>query len=243
MEHAPLCLLHVRLSNTPNVPKMTHLQRFEASLDDGVKFECWAVVTPDGKVVFKFKEFVDFLKCKDVNNIYRMIPKKWKVYWEKLQSDQRVESPVDLRSLNVFVYEPGMYAFMTRLGSPLAKWCMGFLYDVVVPTLKKNQRAKPRMPGHVYVATSPLYRERNLYRIGRTASPTALLCFLNEDRHEDLFYLDYVSPDVGREESMSAELLIREHIASLRTHGDFYQFATKEALDLAREAIVKIQTL
>ncbi|UOQ18848.1 BRO-E [Olene mendosa nucleopolyhedrovirus] len=222
---------------------MTHLQRFEASLDDGVKFECWGVVTPDGKVACKLKEFVDFLGYKETNSVYKMIPKEWKIFWKQLQRDMCVESPVELHPRNVFVYEPGMYALMTRSGTRLAKWCMGFLYNVVVPTLKKNQRAKPRMPGHVYVATSPLYRELHLYKIGRTASPTALLCFLNEDRHEDLFYLDYVSPDVGREESMSAELLIREHIESLRMHEDFYQFATKEALDLAREAIVKIQTL
>nr|AWJ76689.1 bro-g [Lymantria dispar multiple nucleopolyhedrovirus] len=222
---------------------MTHLQHFEASLDDGVKFECWGVVTPDGKVACKLKEFMDFLGYKEVNSAYKMIPKEWKVYWHKLQDDLCVDSSVDLHPRNVFVYEPGMYAFMTRSGSPLAKWCMGFLYDVVVPTLKKNQRAKPHVPGHVYVATTPLNRERNLYRIGRTASPTALLCFLNEERDEDRFYLDYVSPDVSREGSVRAERMIREHIESLQTHGDFYQFATKEALDLMREAIVKIQAL
>nr|QPD01868.1 BRO-D [Lymantria dispar multiple nucleopolyhedrovirus]QPD02042.1 BRO-D [Lymantria dispar multiple nucleopolyhedrovirus] len=232
------------------------LQRFEFLMsadEDESKFECWGVVMPDGSVAVKLKELAGFLGYEKVDKAYKHVPDEWKITWDKL--DRRlVDTPTNWQSKTLFVIEPGVYALMARSNKPLAKWCMKFIYEVVVPAFRKNDPARWReglkshalhtavsqfapQEGHVYVATSPQYRDRRIYKIGRTASPADRLCALNTGRADDFLYFEHVSPDLGHEASVRVERLMHDSLAPLRMHGEFFQLTVDDDLTLVKRAI------
>nr|WUR10731.1 bro-d [Calliteara abietis nucleopolyhedrovirus] len=231
------------------------LQRFEFPMsgsEDGAKFECWGIVMPDGGVACKLKELAEFLGYNDIKTAYKHVPDEWKITWDKL--DQLVDTPPNWHPKTLFVLEPGIYALMARSNKPLAKWCMKFIYEVVVPAFRKNDPARWReglkshalhntvsqfapQEGHVYVATSPQYRDRRIYKIGRTASPADRLCALNTGRADDFLYFEHVSPDLGHEASVRVERLMHDSLAPLRMHGEFFQLTVDDDLTLVKRAI------
>jgi hypothetical protein len=232
------------------------LQRFEFPMSgskDESKFEYWGVVMPDGSVAVKLKELALFLGYADVKMAYKHVPHEWKITWDK--RDRRlVDTPPNWQSKTLFVLEPGVYALMARSNKPLAKWCMKFIYEVVVPAFRKNDPARWReglkshalhtavsqfapQEGHVYVATSPQYRDRRIYKIGRTASPADRLCALNTGRADDFLYFEHVSPDLGHEASVRVERLMHDSLAPLRMHGEFFQLTVDDDLTLVKRAI------
>ncbi|UOQ18847.1 BRO-D [Olene mendosa nucleopolyhedrovirus] len=192
------------------------LQRFKfnfAENDDTAEFECYGVAVPPDGVALKLKELALFLGYDNVYMAYKHVPDEWKITWDKL-NQQLVDMPPNWQSKTLFVLEPGIYTLMARSNKPLAKWYMKFIYEVVVPAFRKNDPARWRkglkshalhnnvsqfapQGGHVYVATSPQYRDRRIYKIGRTASPADRLCALNTSRADDFLYFEHVSPRLG----------------------------------------------
>nr|ANS70960.1 baculovirus repeated ORF k [Lymantria dispar multiple nucleopolyhedrovirus] len=94
-----------------------------------------------------------------------------------------------------------------------------------------------RRAGHVYIATSPHYCARNIYKIGRAASPADRLCALNTSRADDFLYLEHMSADVGHEASVQLERLIHRALRSFRMHGEFFQLHSDDNLALVKRAI------
>nr|AOW42814.1 baculovirus repeated orf [Lymantria dispar multiple nucleopolyhedrovirus] len=239
------------------------LQRFEFPMSGSKnesKFECWGVVMPDGSVAVKLKELAEFLGYADVKMAYKHVPHEWKITWKNLTVKYRWDlvapptTPANWQPETLFVLEPGVYALMARSNKPLAKWCMKFIYEVVVPAFRKNDPARWReglkshalhtavsqfapQEGHVYVATSPQYRDRRIYKIGRTASPADRLCALNTGRADDFLYFEHVSPDLGHEASVRVERLMHDSLAPLRMHGEFFQLTVDDDLTLVKRAI------
>lgn len=94
---------------------------------------------------------------------------------------------------------------------------------------------------YVYVATSPDYRNKYLYKIGTTRNPLSRIEAINRCRAYDLMYYDVLC-ELGTcdvESATIVERTIRERFVSYHTkHGDFYNFCDKETYQVVRECIV-----
>lgn len=101
--------------------------------------------------------------------------------------------------------------------------------------LREDKNA--RRTGHVYIATSPHYCARNIYKIGRAASPADRLCALNTNRADDFLYLEHMSADVGYKASVQLKRLIHRVLRSFRMHGEFFQLHSDDNLALVKRAI------
>nr|QPD01867.1 BRO-C [Lymantria dispar multiple nucleopolyhedrovirus]QPD02041.1 BRO-C [Lymantria dispar multiple nucleopolyhedrovirus] len=126
------------------------LQRFEFPMsadEDESKFECWGVVMPDGSVAVKLKELALFLGYADVKMSYKLIPEEWKITWKNLQNELVSKrhhlvapstTPANWQPETLFVLEPGVYALMARSTKPMAKEKMKFVYETILPTIRKT---------------------------------------------------------------------------------------------------------
>nr|AIX47911.1 BRO-E [Lymantria dispar multiple nucleopolyhedrovirus] len=126
------------------------LQRFEFPMSadgDDVKFECWGVVMPDGSVAVKLKELALFLGYADVKMSYKLIPEEWKITWKNLQNKLASKrhqlvapptTPANWHPETLFVLEPGVYALMARSTKPMAKEKMKYVYETILPTIRKT---------------------------------------------------------------------------------------------------------
>nr|WAK98422.1 LdMPNV-ORF73 bro-e [Lymantria dispar multiple nucleopolyhedrovirus] len=128
------------------------LQRFEFPMsadEDDVKFECWGIVMPDGSVAVKLKELALFLGYADVKMSYKLIPEEWKITWKNLQNELASKrhhlvapptTPANWQPETLFVLEPGVYALMARSTKPMAKEKMKYVYETILPTIRKTGR-------------------------------------------------------------------------------------------------------
>nr|AJR20386.1 bro-k [Lymantria dispar multiple nucleopolyhedrovirus]AQQ80129.1 bro-k [Lymantria dispar multiple nucleopolyhedrovirus] len=126
------------------------LQRFEFPMSadgDDVKFECWGVVMPDGGVAVKLKELALFLGYADVKMSYKHVPDEWKITWKNLQNKLASKrhqlvapptTPANWHPETLFVLEPGVYALMARSTKPMAKERMKYVYETILPTIRKT---------------------------------------------------------------------------------------------------------
>jgi prophage antirepressor-like protein len=126
------------------------LQRFVFPMsadEDGAKFECWGVVMPDGDVAVKLKELALFLGYADVKMSYKHVPDEWKITWKNLQNKLASKrhqlvapptTPANWHPETLFVLEPGVYALMARSTKPMAKEKMKFVYETILPTIRKT---------------------------------------------------------------------------------------------------------
>nr|AWJ76687.1 bro-d [Lymantria dispar multiple nucleopolyhedrovirus] len=128
------------------------LQRFEFPMsadEDESKFECWGVVMPDGGVAVKLKELALFLGYENVKMAYKLVSDEWKITWNNLQkktvSNQdhlmtSTDLPNNWQPETLFVLEPGVYALMARSTKPMAKEKMKYVYETILPTIRKTGR-------------------------------------------------------------------------------------------------------
>nr|ANS70959.1 baculovirus repeated ORF j [Lymantria dispar multiple nucleopolyhedrovirus] len=128
------------------------LQRFEFPMsadENGAKFECWGLVMPDGGVACKLKELAGFLGYEKVDKAYKLIPEEWKITWKVLQIKvtphwSRLMTSTDLpnnwQPETLFVLEPGVYALLARSNKPMAKEKMKFVYETILPAIRKTGR-------------------------------------------------------------------------------------------------------
>nr|AQQ80092.1 bro-e [Lymantria dispar multiple nucleopolyhedrovirus] len=122
------------------------LQRFVFPMsadEDGAKFECWGLVMPDGGVACKLKELALFLGYENVKHAYALVREEWKITWNELVRgpDQLVApptTPANWHPETLFVLEPGVYALMARSNKPMAKEKMKFVYETILPTIRKT---------------------------------------------------------------------------------------------------------
>nr|AMO27608.1 BRO-J [Lymantria dispar multiple nucleopolyhedrovirus] len=114
---------------------------------DDVKFECWGVVMPDGGVAVKLKELALFLGYADVKMSYKHVPDEWKITWKNLQNKLASKrhqlvapptTPANWHPETLFVLEPGVYALMARSTKPMAKERMKYVYETILPTIRKT---------------------------------------------------------------------------------------------------------
>jgi prophage antirepressor-like protein len=112
-----------------------------------VNFECWGVVLPPDGVAVKLKELAEFLGYEDVKKAYKLIPEEWKMTWVNLRAKVEPSRPHLVMSFNVpanwqpetlFVLEPGVYALLARSNKPMAKQMMKFVYETILPTIRKT---------------------------------------------------------------------------------------------------------
>nr|AMO27743.1 BRO-E [Lymantria dispar multiple nucleopolyhedrovirus]QDE14928.1 bro-e [Lymantria dispar multiple nucleopolyhedrovirus] len=137
------------------------LQRFEFPMsadEDESKFECWGVVMPDGGVAVKLKELAGFLGYEKVDKAYKHVPDEWKITWKLLQIKltphwSRLMTSADLpnnwQPETLFVLEPGVYALMARSTKPMAKEKMKYVYETILPTIRKTGRFEAPKAGQV----------------------------------------------------------------------------------------------
>ncbi|AYD68237.1 bro15 [Heliothis virescens ascovirus 3h] len=125
------------------------LQRFEFPMSDDASdtFECYGVVLPPDGVAVKIKELAEFLGYENVKMAYKLIPHEWKMTWNNIQKmvsnrDHLVTSqtPSNWHPETLFVLEPGVYALMARSNKPMAKQRMKFVYETILPTIRKTGR-------------------------------------------------------------------------------------------------------
>nr|QDH05916.1 Ld-bro-d [Lymantria dispar multiple nucleopolyhedrovirus] len=128
------------------------LQRFEFPMsadEDESKFECWGIVMPDGGVAVKLKELALFLGYENVKMAYKLVSDEWKITWNNLQkktvSNQdhlmtSTDLPNNWQPETLFVLEPGVYALMARSTKPMAKEKMKYVYETILPTIRKTGR-------------------------------------------------------------------------------------------------------
>jgi prophage antirepressor-like protein len=126
------------------------LQRFVFPMsadEDGAKFECWGLVMPDGGVACKLKELAEFLRYSDIKTAYKHVPDEWKITWKDLKCElwdnnpQLVApptTPANWHPETLFVLEPGVYALLARSNKPMAKERMKFVYETILPTIRKT---------------------------------------------------------------------------------------------------------
>nr|QIT08119.1 baculovirus repeated orf [Lymantria dispar multiple nucleopolyhedrovirus] len=122
------------------------LQRFVFPMsadEDGAKFECWGLVMPDGGVACKLKELALFLGYENVKHAYALVREEWKITWNELVRgpDQLVApptTPANWHPETLFVLEPGVYALLARSNKPMAKEKMKFVYETILPTIRKT---------------------------------------------------------------------------------------------------------
>ncbi|ABY47745.1 BRO-A [Helicoverpa armigera granulovirus] len=145
-------LLEIHAQNLINLFIMS-LQRFEFPMSDDAsdtKFECWGVMLPPDGVAVKIKELAAFLGYGDVKKAYKLIPEEWKITWTNLQtklgprwpqlvtSSNQTQLPANWHPETLFVLEPGVYALMARSNKPVAKQRMKFVYETILPTIRKT---------------------------------------------------------------------------------------------------------
>jgi prophage antirepressor-like protein len=127
------------------------LQRFQFPFsEDGTStFECWGIVIPPDGVACKLKELAEFLGYEDVKKCYKLVPNDWKISWKEIQHKVVPNRPHLLTSSDLppnwqpdtlFVLEPGIYALMARSNKRLAKEKMRFVYETILPTIRKTGR-------------------------------------------------------------------------------------------------------
>nr|AMO27665.1 BRO-F [Lymantria dispar multiple nucleopolyhedrovirus] len=122
------------------------LQRFVFPMsadEDGAKFECWGLVMPDGGVACKLKELALFLGYENVKHAYALVREEWKITWNELvrRPDHLVApptTPANWQPETLFVLEPGVYALLARSNKPMAKEKMKFVYETILPTIRKT---------------------------------------------------------------------------------------------------------
>nr|QCQ67324.1 BRO-D [Lymantria dispar multiple nucleopolyhedrovirus]QCQ67484.1 BRO-D [Lymantria dispar multiple nucleopolyhedrovirus]QCQ67643.1 BRO-D [Lymantria dispar multiple nucleopolyhedrovirus] len=126
------------------------LQRFEFPMSadgDDVKFECWGVVMPDGSVAVKLKELALFLGYENADRAYKLVFEEWKITWKNLtvklppykwEHVAPPTTPANWHPETLFVLEPGVYALMARSNKPMAKEKMKFVYETILPTIRKT---------------------------------------------------------------------------------------------------------
>lgn len=126
------------------------LQRFEFPMSCGsskTNLECWGVVLPPDGVAVKLKELAEFLGYEDVKKAYKLIPEEWKITWVNLKAKVEPSRPPLVTSSNVpanwqpetlFVLEPGVYALLARSNKPMAKQMMRYVYETILPTIRKT---------------------------------------------------------------------------------------------------------
>ncbi|QWO71557.1 BRO [Orgyia pseudotsugata single capsid nuclopolyhedrovirus] len=117
--------------------------------EDSARFECWGVVMPDGGVAVKLKELALFLEYQNVKHAYALVPEEWKITWNELnnkmvrRADHLVApstTPANWQPETLFVLEPGVYALMARSNKPMAKEKMKYVYETILPTIRKTGR-------------------------------------------------------------------------------------------------------
>nr|ANS70958.1 baculovirus repeated ORF i [Lymantria dispar multiple nucleopolyhedrovirus] len=128
------------------------LQRFEFPMsadENETKFECWGVVMPDGGVACKLKELAEFLGYSDIKTAYKHVPHEWKITWKDLKCELWANNPqlvapsttpANWHPETLFVLEPGVYALMARSNKPMAKEKMKYVYETILPTIRKTGR-------------------------------------------------------------------------------------------------------
>nr|AHC69615.1 BRO-L [Lymantria dispar multiple nucleopolyhedrovirus] len=126
------------------------LQRFVFPMsadEDGAQFECWGLVMPDGGVACKLKELAEFLGYSDIKTAYKHVPDEWKITWKDLKCEVWANSPhlvapsttpANWHPETLFVLEPGVYALLARSNKPMAKERMKFVYETILPTIRKT---------------------------------------------------------------------------------------------------------
>nr|WAK98612.1 ORF113 Ld-bro-i [Lymantria dispar multiple nucleopolyhedrovirus] len=126
------------------------LQRFVFPMsadEDGAKFECWGLVMPDGGVACKLKELAEFLGYSDIKTAYKHVPHEWKITWKDLKCELWDNSPhlvapsttpANWQPETLFVLEPGVYALLARSNKPMAKEKMKYVYETILPTIRKT---------------------------------------------------------------------------------------------------------
>nr|QDE14968.1 bro-i [Lymantria dispar multiple nucleopolyhedrovirus] len=98
---------------------------------------------PDGGVACKLKELALFLGYENVKHAYALVREEWKITWNELvrRPDQLVApptTPANWHPETLFVLEPGVYALLARSNKPMAKERMKFVYETILPTIRKT---------------------------------------------------------------------------------------------------------
>lgn len=122
------------------------LSKQSFSVADGIIFDCYIYVVTsingDTKFWFKAKDIAEFLGYSNTNDaIIRLVNYDWKTTWSKLQPSEYpriVEIPPNWRENTIFISEPGVWALVSRSNKPEALRFQKWLFEEVLPTLRKN---------------------------------------------------------------------------------------------------------
>lgn len=206
-------------------------------LNESISFKCYIFVIKNycggEKFWFKARDIVNFLEYKNVR-----VDNSWLRTWSDLKGYGLANTPLDWKPETAFISEPGFYSIVSRSKKPEAIAFTKWIYDTVLPSLRttlprqymsryrdSDQLARVKLDnlkGFIYVATTDLYKLRNIYKIGFTSDLTQRLCSLNTARTigDDFYFVDHWPTNDCR----ATEQHIFDDLADCRSHKDFFIF-------------------
>lgn len=208
------------------------------------EFKLRYVVGDDQQVLFVGKDIASVLKYENCERAIRNhVYKKYKITYEELNiKNVNRNGTGHLQLHTILINKMGVVQLIMKSHMPNAAEFQVWFLDHVLPKCTSNslelmQDAEANVnfstqfiEGHVYVATTEAYAEKNLYKIGQTTNLNTRLAALNCGRasFDQLKYIIYSKPIVN---FTLLEKLVKHELKSYQEHGEVYQVNVEHIYD------------
>ncbi|ABQ52057.1 bro-5 [Spodoptera litura granulovirus] len=220
----------------------------------GVECEVWIVEVEKDKFMYGGRNIAKFLGYKRPHKAIRdHVKPQWKCKFDEIQKRLQIYNnnsiPANWQPNTVFISEAGVYALIMRCKLHTADLFRQWLFEEVLPELRKNGRMvddfckyslahkqpTTSIMEYVYFITSPMYRTRHVYKIGTTRTPAKRVRQLNCGRPFDLLELDHCKP--VHHFGLAVETMLLNKYKSQLLHGEWVQFTDDKQYEQAKKTL------
>lgn len=209
------------------------------------EFELRYVVNDkDKQVLFVGKDIATVLKYNDCKQAIRTnVDEKYKTTMKALNiKNARKNETGHLQLHTILINKMGIIQLIMKSHMSNAEEFQAWFFEHVLPECTSNGLELMRdaesnitfstqlIEGYIYVATNPIYAEKNLYKIGQTTNLNTRLASLNCGRADfDLMqYVIYTQPVTNY---VLLEKLIKYELGPYQNHGEVYQVDVEHIQD------------
>lgn len=184
---------------------------------------------------------------------------QWRKTWVEMKAAassfltpfDETQIPANWQPNTVFITEAGVYALIMRSKLPTAEMFREWLFEEVLPQMRRTKTLIPsfklynkqhvtqttHITQYVYMITSPIYKNKHIYKIGTTTSPKKRLRQLNCGRPYDLLVLDYC--EAAADQGYVVEALMLNEYKTQQLHGEWVQFADNKQYLSAKQKLTE----
>lgn len=220
-----------------------------------ISLKCCIVIDEQKMYWFKGKDIATFL---DYSLPKKAIQEHVKSTNKKQLKDLISPNMCSLKNLQhqtIFITECGLYSLLMHSKMPLAKKFFDWIVNDVIPTLRKHQGTQQfiqnfndykydeceKTMGYIYIASTPSYAERNIYKVGCTTHLDGRLNSLNTSNIESFKYYNVIAIDLEKNH-ITLEKLLHKMLENKCFIREFFELTTDDIYNVIPQ-FIKIMLL